>query len=202
MAAGTSPAPTGFGQAHDECKRQHGHCGRRLPRAAVPFDAERARAHSWNEGLSMHSITSHRMTGPRGLRLLAIIATAMLAATILGGALPASAAENRTAWTTGKAGSATFREYGDHIDLCDHAKDDHGVGVRVIYFHEKGGVKQDWYWHGGGYGSCRDINLKVAENTNVGFFVCLADHTKQGGKKPVPLWNTCSGNVIVYNDNR
>lgn len=162
----------------------------------------RARADSWNEGIQMSSIRLHRMAGTRSLRLLAVMATAVLVTTIIGGALPASAAENRTAWTAGYAGSATFREYGDHIDLCDHDADYHGVGVYVIYWHEDGGKREDWYWNGAGEGDCRDINLKVAEYTNIGFFACLADHTKKGGKKPVPLWNTCSGNVIVTNDNR
>lgn len=145
-----------------------------------------------------------KSTGRRAPRALAVMVTAVIAAIAIGGAIPASA-EDRTAETVDPGepnGTATFYEYGDDINLCDHRADGHGVGVFVDYVNENGNRKKEWYWHGGGAGTCRAVDLEVAEDTNVWFYACLADHTKKGGKKPDAIESTCSTYwTIVYNNN-
>jgi hypothetical protein len=73
--------------------------------------------------------------------------------------------------------------------------------VDVDYFHEKCDVVTDWYWPGGGTADCREIDLKVAEYTDIYYYVCLADHTKPSGEQPKVVTGTCSGWAVVYNDN-
>lgn len=150
----------------------------------------------------MHLNRSSSHTSRRGIRALAVMVTAVIAAIAIGGAIPASAAPHTVYTTEGyQGGSARFGEIGDHLYLCDHRTDHHGVGVDVGYYHENGNWVQDWYWLGGGAGDCRDINLKVKEDTWIFYTVCLADHTKKGGKKPQIIGNTCSKDYSVFNDN-
>jgi len=144
--------------------------------------------------------TAGRRTGKRRIWALPVLG-AMIAAIAIGGAIPAAAAPH-TIHTPDGAGSARFGEIGDHIYLCDHDGDGHGVGVYVDYIHENGNNVTDWYWFGGGTNDCRDVNLKVAEYTDIYYYVCLANHTKPGGQKPKVIDGTCSGWAVVYNDNQ
>lgn len=141
-------------------------------------------------------------TGCRGIRTLSVFVTTIVAAIAIGGVIPASAAPHTVYTTEGyQGGSARFGEIGDHLYLCDHRSDHHGVGVDVGYYNDSGKWVDDWYWIGGGSGDCRDINLEVKEDTWVFYTVCLADHTKKGGKKPQIIGNTCSTDYSVFNDN-
>lgn len=147
---------------------------------------------------------SGRRTKYRGVRALTVL-TAVIAAIAIGGAIPASAAPH-TAWTVdpGKPnGSARFGEIDDHIYLCDHRADGHGVGVHVEYIHEDSvwDWTTDWYWYSGGAGGCKTIDLRVREDTYIFFYVCLADHTTKGGLPPNKIERTCSATEEAFNDN-
>jgi len=137
----------------------------------------------------------------RGSRILPVIA-ATITALAIGGAIPAAAAPN-TVHTVDGAGNARFAEYGDHIYLCDEKEDGHSVAVYVDYYHEDGYYKTDWRWNWWGpykHGGCKDINLRVAENTTIGYYVCLGDHGHPGGKPANVIESSCSYMKFVYND--
>lgn len=136
-----------------------------------------------------------------GIRFLPAIAAAIAIIAIVG-ATPASAAPY-TVYTDGNAGSARFAKYGDHIYLCDHEEDNHSVVVNLEYTNEKGKyVEHDrWNWWGPyKYDGCKDVDLKVREDTRIYYQVCLGDHGHPGGKKGHVIKTSCSYWTWVDND--
>jgi hypothetical protein len=126
------------------------------------------------------------------------VIAALIAVFSIGGATPASAAAN-TIYTTDGAGSARFVEHGDHVYLCDREADGHSVGVMLSYNDEYGRDTYEWRWNWSG--GCKDINLRVQEDTYFYYKVCLGDHAAPGGKLPDVIRSSCSDTYYVYNNN-
>ena len=99
-------------------------------------------------------------------------------------------------------GSARFKSYGDHIFLCDHGWDGNSVAVKLAYVHETKGYVKYWRWNWWGsikYNGCKDLNLRVKENTILKYKVCLGNHGRPGGKKADVLEWSCSAVGSAWN---
>jgi hypothetical protein len=93
---------------------------------------------------------------------------------MLSGSPPAQA-DTSVCSKLGCAASAPFRSYGEHLKICDNAADGRSAVVQ-------------WYVNGrfhtalnsSGHGTCRDINLDLAEGTTIKYWACLQDRSAGG----------------------
>jgi hypothetical protein len=119
------------------------------------------------------------------------VVAALLAAVSLLGATPA-VADGPVLYARDGAGTAEFKDYGDHVELCDWAVDTHSVAVHLIYESEHKGHLDYWRWNWKGGFRCKDLNLNAREGTRFFYKVCLGDHGKPGGKPADVIKGSCS----------
>jgi len=136
-----------------------------------------------------------RETSTRKRLILALLMIATLTVTAVVVAPESATADDGPIYAFDGRGSARFKSYGDHVFLCDHAKDGNSVAVKLTYAHETKGHVKYWRWNWWGavkYNGCKDLNLRVKENTILHYKVCLGNHGRPGGKKADVLEWSCS----------
>ncbi|GAA0555284.1 hypothetical protein GCM10010390_66730 [Streptomyces mordarskii] len=106
------------------------------------------------------------------------------AAAVLATAMPTSAfAEDVHVDSRDYGARATWRPYGDHLEITDLEKDGHSAigGYQM-------GSDTYYYWNTSGQGTTRYVNLNLPENRAVGIAAATGDYqgTPTGGLR----WST------------
>ena len=149
----------------------------------------------------MRASIRETFTGKRLILALAMIASLTVTASAVVSE-PATARDDGPIYAFDGRGSARFKSYGDHVFLCDHSRDGHSVAVKLTYAHETKGHVKYWRWNWWGalkYNGCKDLNLRVKENTILNYKVCLGNHGRPGGKKANVLEWSCSAVGSAWN---